>query len=272
MPAASLVGDLPESPAAICSCRAASKRCSRCSPFRRRSGSLRSDAVLRACRSARRNSNSPKGFAAQAVVAFENAWAFREALEKKQMEKELGRGEHPGGLFPSSPPKLPDVRRREDKAGASGRRRLLRRDPSRCAGRRALHLLRRRRHRQGAARVADHEQHAGEPARAGHDGVDAPQAGVQINDLLYATTPGNRFVTALLVLIDGHTGQCRLVNAGHNEALHVKADGQADAFNATGMALGLFSGRRLRRADADDGAWRSARALFRRRHRSAQHR
>jgi sigma-B regulation protein RsbU (phosphoserine phosphatase) len=49
-------------------------------------------------------------------------------------------------------------------------------------------------------------------------------------------------VTAVLVLIDGHNGDCRIVNAGHNEALRVAADGQSEAFSATGMALGLFPG------------------------------
>ena len=241
MPAASLVGDLPESPAcdlfmqsgveAVFALQSVPPPFGLVALGRRPPGLSFGEAEF----------EFAEGLLAQAVVAFENAWAFREALEKKQMEKELSvAASIQEGLFPSSLPKLPDVR-------VAARTRPARQvggdyydDPSRCAGRRALHLLRRRRHRQGAARVADHEQHAGEPARAGHDGVDAPQAGVQINDLLYATTPGNRFVTALLVLIDGHTGQCRLVNAGHNEALHVKADGQADAFNATGMALGLF--------------------------------
>jgi len=73
-------------------------------------------------------------------------------------------------------------------------------------------------------------------------GLTLDRLAVQINELLYATTPGNRFVTAVIVLIDPQTGDCRLVNAGHNEALRVSATGQAEAFNATGMALGLFPG------------------------------
>jgi len=73
-------------------------------------------------------------------------------------------------------------------------------------------------------------------------GLTLDRLAVQINELLYATTPGNRFVTAVIVSIDPQTGDCRLVNAGHNEALRVSATGQAEAFNATGMALGLFPG------------------------------
>jgi phosphoserine phosphatase RsbU/P len=184
------------------------------------------------------------GLLAQAVVAFENAWAFREALEKKQMEKELSvAASIQEGLFPSSLPILPDVR-------VAARTR-----PARQVGGDYYDAI--------PAGAPGEERHIfcvadvtgkGLPAslimssmqaslRAlANTGLTLDRLAVQINELLYVTTPGNRFVTAVLVLIDGHTGHCRLVNAGHNEALRVSAEGQAEAFNATGMALGLFPG------------------------------
>jgi phosphoserine phosphatase RsbU/P len=185
-----------------------------------------------------------EGLLAQAVVAFENAWAFREALEKKQMEKELSvAASIQEGLFPSALPALPDVR-------VAARTR-----PARQVGGDYYDAI--------PAGAPGEERHIfcvadvtgkGLPAslimssmqaslRAlANTGLTLCRLAVQINELLYATTPGNRFVTAVLVLIDGHTGACRIVNAGHNEALRVTGDGQSEAFNATGMALGLFPG------------------------------
>ena len=184
------------------------------------------------------------GLLAQAVVAFENAWAFREALEKKQMEKELSvAASIQEGLFPASLPVLPDVR-------VAARTR-----PARQVGGDYYDAI--------PAGSPGNERHIfcvadvtgkGLPAslimssmqaslRAlATTGLTLDRLAVQINELLYVTTPGNRFVTAVIVLIDPQTGDCRLVNAGHNEALRVSATGQADAFNATGMALGLFPG------------------------------
>ena len=111
MPAASLVGDLPESPArdlfmqsgveAVFALQSVPPPFGLVALGRRPPGLSFGEAEF----------EFAEGLLAQAVVAFENAWAFREALEKKQMEKELSvAASIQEGLFPSSPPKLPDVR------------------------------------------------------------------------------------------------------------------------------------------------------------------
>lgn len=60
------------------------------------------------------------------------------------------------------------------------------------------------------------------------------------NNLLYATTPANKYVTAILVEIDPVSGACRYVNAGHTDGLLLRADGEAVWLKATGTPLGLI--------------------------------
>jgi sigma-B regulation protein RsbU (phosphoserine phosphatase) len=62
------------------------------------------------------------------------------------------------------------------------------------------------------------------------------------NELLFASTPGNKYVTAILLALDPGTGRCSYVNAGHTEGLLVRADGAIEVLPPTGFALGLFPG------------------------------
>ncbi|HYE75740.1 MAG TPA: PP2C family protein-serine/threonine phosphatase, partial [Blastocatellia bacterium] len=60
------------------------------------------------------------------------------------------------------------------------------------------------------------------------------------NNLLYATTPSNKYVTAILTELDPVSGRCRFVNAGHTDGLLLRADGEAVWLKATGTPLGLI--------------------------------
>jgi serine phosphatase RsbU (regulator of sigma subunit) len=65
---------------------------------------------------------------------------------------------------------------------------------------------------------------------------------LKTSELLYATSPSNRFVTAILIEIDASTGKARYVNAGHNECLLLRASGETEILRSTGFALGMLEG------------------------------
>ena len=60
------------------------------------------------------------------------------------------------------------------------------------------------------------------------------------NALLYATTPSNKYVTAILVELDPATGKARYVSAGHQDCLLLRANGEAEWLTSTGTPLGLM--------------------------------
>jgi sigma-B regulation protein RsbU (phosphoserine phosphatase) len=60
------------------------------------------------------------------------------------------------------------------------------------------------------------------------------------NALLYATTPSNKYVTAILVEFDPATGKGRYVNAGHTDCLLLRSDGEAEWLKSTGTPFGLM--------------------------------
>jgi serine phosphatase RsbU (regulator of sigma subunit) len=65
----------------------------------------------------------------------------------------------------------------------------------------------------------------------------------QTNELLYATSPSNKFVTALLLEMDTATGVGRYVNAGHNECILMRPeDGESELLKSTGLPLGMLPG------------------------------
>ena len=65
---------------------------------------------------------------------------------------------------------------------------------------------------------------------------------MHINELLYATTPSNKYVTAILFAVEPVSGKCRYINAGHTRCLHLRADGVPVLLEATGTPLGLMPG------------------------------
>lgn len=62
----------------------------------------------------------------------------------------------------------------------------------------------------------------------------------QINRHLCRHTPGNRFATAVLLMLDRASGQITYVNAGHNPPM-LRTAGSISSLEPTGMALGWFS-------------------------------
>ncbi len=61
----------------------------------------------------------------------------------------------------------------------------------------------------------------------------------QINEYLCRYTPGDRFATAVFVVLSRETGELTYVNAGHNAPI-VLGLGSATRLAATGIPLGLF--------------------------------
>ncbi|MFN7932947.1 MAG: PP2C family protein-serine/threonine phosphatase [Bryobacteraceae bacterium] len=183
------------------------------------------------------------GLAAQAAVALENAWHFRDTLARQQLEKELELAATiQRDLFPKSLPPLAglDIAARNRQAKQVGGDYY---DVLPFSGTAPVdpHLL----------CVAD----------ISGKGISAAllmsiiQATLRsllrretslleisgiANELLYATTPSNKFATAFLCAIDPPTGACRFVNCGHNAAVLLRADNSVEMLDGPGLALGQF--------------------------------
>src|SRR5262245_49943956 len=180
------------------------------------------------------------GLVAQAAVAFENSWYFREAIEQKKVEQELALAASiQQNLFPARLPKMLHLelaaRNRPDRS---------------CGGDYydALHI-------SGQTHlicVAD-VSGKGLPASLLMSNMQATmrallgripsltELATLTNSLLYATTPDNKYVTAILVELDPETGKGRYVNAGHQDCLLMRADGEAEWIKSTGAPLGLMA-------------------------------
>lgn len=72
--------------------------------------------------------------------------------------------------------------------------------------------------------------------------VSLPVLAAEANDLLHATTPANKYVTAALLELAPATGEARYVSAGHTDCLHLGADGEEHWLKSTGTPLGLMAG------------------------------
>ena len=64
----------------------------------------------------------------------------------------------------------------------------------------------------------------------------------RLNRLVHDQTPGSRFITLFLVVIDPQTGTCTYVNAGQTPPLVRRSDGTTERLLTGGMALGMFEG------------------------------
>ena len=60
------------------------------------------------------------------------------------------------------------------------------------------------------------------------------------SDLLFGSTPAERYVTAALVQLTPATGELRFVGAGHLDNYIVRADGHTTRLASTGLPLGLL--------------------------------
>ena len=64
----------------------------------------------------------------------------------------------------------------------------------------------------------------------------------RLNRLVHDHTPGSRFITLCLAVIDPRTGACEYVNAGQTPPLLRRAGGGYERLTTGGMALGMFDG------------------------------
>jgi sigma-B regulation protein RsbU (phosphoserine phosphatase) len=185
------------------------------------------------------------GLVAQAAVAFENAWHLRELLEKKQLERELALAASiQQNLFPAELPTLSGcdvaaVNRPARQVGGDYYDALTVDAPG-PDGRWLFCVADVSGKGIGASLLMSNIQ-ATLRALLGREASLAELARC-INELLYANTPGNKYVTAVLVSIDPGTGACGYVNGGHAEGLVLRADGAVERLPATGIALGMFPG------------------------------
>lgn len=183
------------------------------------------------------------GLTAQAAVAFENAWFVRETLERKKMEQELALAASiQQNLFPSQLPKL------------EGYDLAARNRPARTCGGDYYDALEFKTSDGACCQlicVAD-VSGKGLPASLLMSNMQATMRALlgripsltelasHTNALLYATTPSNKYVTAILVELDPVTGKGRYVNAGHTDCLLLRANGEAEWLKSTGTPLGLM--------------------------------
>jgi phosphoserine phosphatase RsbU/P len=187
------------------------------------------------------------GLVAQSAVALENAWHLREVLEKKQIERELMLAASiQQGLFPAHLPRLAGC----DLAATSRPARQVGGDYYDALSAEVATPLSRwllcvadvSGKGIGASLLMSNIQ-ATLRALLGREASLAELARVT-NELLYLNTPGNKYVTAILLAVDPGTGRCSYVNGGHNEGLVLRASGEVEWLPATGLALGLFPGMR----------------------------
>ena len=187
------------------------------------------------------------GLVAQASVAFENSWYVRETVEREKIEQELELAASiQAKLFPDELPQL------------SGYDIAAHNRPARQCGGDYYDFL-----QVAAEEGAKTNTHLfcvadvsgkGLPASLLMSNMQATlrallgrntslaQLAADTNDLLHATTPSNKYVTAVFVNFEPQTGQAVYVNAGHNGGVLLRHDGSHEWLKPTGTPIGLFAG------------------------------
>ncbi|MCW5964490.1 MAG: SpoIIE family protein phosphatase [Bryobacterales bacterium] len=180
--------------------------------------------------------------ASRAASAIENAWFFKEALSAREIERELALAAGiQQDLFPKKMP-VPegwDVAARNRQARQVGGDYFdgmpLRRDGgekvlyvvSDVAGKGIGSALLMANIQATLRALLDHEPTLEAIAR-------------EANELLFDSTPSNRYATALLLLLDPHSGEADFVNCAHNNPLLLRADDAEEWLDAPGLALGMM--------------------------------
>ncbi len=182
------------------------------------------------------------GLVAQAGVAFENSWFVRETIERKKIEQEIELAASiQAGLFPEFLPRLEGY----DLAAKNRAARWCGGDyydvlPIETDGEKSYLLC-----------VAD-VSGKGLPASLLMSNVQATmrallgrvptlvELAARTNELLHATTPSNKFVTAILIELEPKSGAVKYVSAGHGDCLLLRSDGTVEKFDATGLPLGMM--------------------------------
>ncbi|MBO0719730.1 MAG: PP2C family protein-serine/threonine phosphatase [Blastocatellia bacterium] len=201
------------------------------------------------------------GLVAQAAVAFENSWYFREAIDRKKVEQELALAATiQQNLFPASLPLVPNydmaARNRPARICGGDYYDALASPESGVRSPESATDIRLRTPDFGLRTllicVAD-VSGKGLPASLLMSNMQATlrallgripsltELATHTNALLYATTPSNKYVTAILLELDPATGKGRYVNAGHTDCLLLRSDGEAEWLKSTGTPLGLMA-------------------------------
>ena len=194
------------------------------------------------------------GLVAQAGVAFENSWHVRETLERKKIEQELELAASiQAGLFPERLPIL------------AGYDMAARNRAARWCGGDYYDVL------PVETEAADSDNNRsflicvadvsgkGLPASLLMSNMQATlrallgrvpslvELAARTNELLHATTPGNKFVTAILLELTPATGEAKYVNAGHGDCLLLRGggSGEVERLESTGLPLGMMPAEML---------------------------
>jgi sigma-B regulation protein RsbU (phosphoserine phosphatase) len=183
-----------------------------------------------------------RGLVDQGAVALENAWHFRETVEKKKIEKELElAADIQRRLLPSVLPSIAGY-----DVAANSR-------PARHVGGDYYDVLPRADGRvvycvadvsgKGIAASLLMSNFQASLRALLSSGTSLAEAVTRMNNLMHASTAANKYVTAIFMDVDPATGHARVVNAGHNDGIILRADGTADRLKAGGLAVGLMPGR-----------------------------
>lgn len=186
------------------------------------------------------------GLVAQASVAFENAWHFRETLEKKKIEQELEvAAAIQRDLFPKTMPALAHT----EVAARNRQARQVGGDyydvmPVGNGGPENAHLLCvcDISGKGVSASLLMANIQATLRALVSRD-LPLPDLAAQTNDLLWASTPPNKYATAFFVRYEPATGACAYVNGGHCDGIVLRASGEVELLTTTGLPVGLFPKR-----------------------------
>lgn len=185
------------------------------------------------------------GLVAQAGVAFENSWYVHETIERKKIEQEIELAASiQAGLFPEFLPNIEGY-----KMAAKNR-------AARWCGGDYYDVLpveaNGENNKSFLLCVAD-VSGKGLPASLLMSNVQATMRALlgrvptlvelasRTNELLHATTPSNKFVTAILIELEPATGAVKYVNAGHGDCLLLRENGAVEKLESTGLPLGMMA-------------------------------
>ncbi|HEX6640593.1 MAG TPA: SpoIIE family protein phosphatase [Thermoanaerobaculia bacterium] len=183
-----------------------------------------------------------RGLSDQAAVALENAWHFRETVEKKKLEKELElAADIQRRLLPATLPAIAgyDVAANTRPARHVGGDYY---DAIQRADGRIVYCVADVSGKGIAASLLMSNFQASLRALLS-SGVALAEVVTRMNNLMHASTAANKYVTAIFMDVDPATGHSRVVNAGHNDGVILRADGSAERLKAGGLAVGLMPGR-----------------------------
>ena len=62
----------------------------------------------------------------------------------------------------------------------------------------------------------------------------------RLNKLIYKSSPPDKYITFLIVVLDSKSGNLDILNAGHNPALLLRKDGKLEQIEAGGIGLGML--------------------------------